>query len=380
MSSRGGEAISGRAAGAAGLAVLGTGDEAAWADVVARSVQHDFHHLAGYHRLAERRGEGRAHLFTYRDGAFEIALPLLLRPIDDAEPGGLQDATSVYGYAGPLSTRAEVPDHVVRAFHAALRDELVDRRVVSVFSRLHPLIDQERLIRGLGEAVAVGPTVSVDLTAPPDEQWAGYSKKCRRIIRRAREAGIVCVHDRTQAYRGDWVEMYRETMRRVGAPPSYIFDEEYFVRLAAELGPILHLFVALVDGRPGAAGLYTLCDGIVQAHLGASREEYARLSPTRLIDDTARRWAADAGAWVFHLGGGVGGRVDSLFQYKAGFSGRRHQFSTWRWIVDPVAYRELCERSEQDAAPAGPCTASADFFPAYRRPAPPPDAHPADGA
>ena len=126
---------------------------------------------------------------------------------------------------------------------------------------------------------------------------------------------------------------------------------------------MLHLFVALVDGQVASAGLYTICDGIAQAHLGASRQEFAKLSPTRLLDDTARRWAAAAGARVFHLGGGVGGREDSLYHYKAGFSDRRHAYGVWRWIVDPKAYEEMCDRFAAGEAPAG----REDFFPAYRR-------------
>jgi hypothetical protein len=355
-------------AGAPMFGIVHTDNEAEWTSVLAHSVQHDFHHLAGYHRLAERRGEGRALLFTYRESGYLIALPLLLRPVDEDDPDGLQDATSVYGYCGPVASRERIPDRVVASFQAALRHELVGRRVVAVFSRLHPLIAQRAILAGLGEIRVVGPTVSVDLTLPLEDQWAGYGKKCRRIIRKAQDEGVICVEDRDGRYRRDWVDIYLETMRRVGAPPSYLFGEDYFDLLAAELGPVLHLFVALVDGRAAAAGLYTICDGIAQAHLGGHRQEYSKLSPVRLLDDTARRWAVDAGARVFHLGGGVGGHRDSLFQYKAGFSDRRHEFATWRWIVDPAAYTELCERRERVERPQAPRVATADYFPAYRRP------------
>lgn len=357
----------GGASGAGAFAIVGAQNDAEWMDVLAQSYQYDFHHLAGYHRLAERRGEGRAFLFTYRDGDYLMALPLLLRPVDEDDPAGLQDATSVYGYGGPIASHERIPEEIIQSFQAALRDELVGRRVVAVFSRLHPLIDQQELLAGLGELSAGGLTVSVDLTLPVEDQWAGYSKKTRRIIRKAEEAGAICIDDRERVYRREWVDIYQETMRRVGAPSSYLFDEEYFELLAAELGSVLHLFVALVDGKVAAAGLFTICDGIVQAHLGGLSQEYSKLSPTRFLDDTARRWAVEAGARVFHLGGGVGGREDSLFQYKAGFSDRRHKFATWRWIVDPIAYGELCERRgrlDQQGISAG----EAGYFPAYRRP------------
>ena len=368
MTRRSGGDVAPEAGQTPGFDIVGTADEAEWLRLLAQTVQHDFHHLPGYHRLAERRGEGTACLFTYRDGEYLIALPLLLRPVDDQDPAGLLDATSVYGYGGPVSSHLVVPARVVRSFQAALRDELVARRVVTVFSRLHPLIPQRDLLDGLGELRPNGLTVSVDLTLSPEAQWAGYAKKCRKIIERARDAGVVCVHDRDRRFHDEWVAIYGETMQRVNASDAYLFDQAYFDALAEELGAVLQLFVALVDGEVVAAGLYTICDGIVQAHLGALKREYLKLSPTRLLDDTARRWAYESGARAFHLGGGVGGQQDSLFMYKAGFSDRRHEFATWRWIVDTGAYQALCDRRDRVDGGLTPEPAAGEFFPAYRRP------------
>jgi len=42
--------------------------EQEWNGVLAQVAKHDFYHLAQYHRLAEERGEGSAHLFSYHDG------------------------------------------------------------------------------------------------------------------------------------------------------------------------------------------------------------------------------------------------------------------------------------------------------------------------
>jgi len=362
---------------ATGLEILRTANHADWTAVLAQAVQYDFHHLPGFHRLAEHRGEGTALFFTYREGDYLIGLPLLIRPVDAEDRSGWHDATSVYGYSGPIATHELVPQDIVRNFHAALSKELIDRRVVAVFSRLHPLVTQEHLLAGLGEVRTVGLTVSVDLTLPLQSQLANYSKKCRRIIDKARQAGVICIHDQERSYRREWVEIYQQTMRRVNASDSHFLDEEYFESLAQELGSVLHLFVAIVDGNVAAAGLYTMCDGIVQAHLGAMRREYMKLSPTRLLDDTARVWAYESGARVFHLGGGVGGKEDSLFLYKTGFSDRRHPFQTWRWIVEPKTYRQLCAQRQRRDGPRGRGVRVGDpvedYFPAYRRPAEPSD-------
>src|SRR5207244_3424133 len=96
--------------------------------------------------------------------------------------------------------------------------------------------------------------------------------------------------------------------------------------------------------------------------------EFLSRSPTGLIFDAVRFWARENGARVFHLGGGVGSKEDSLFHFKAGFSGRRHGFGTWRWVIVPEVYRELCDERVRLARLDGLAPVSADYFPAYRCP------------
>jgi Acetyltransferase (GNAT) domain len=352
--------------------VLWTKQQQEWVGILGQMVQHDFHHLPQYHRVEEHRLKGMAHLFTYCDGDYVIALPLLLRRVGDEFPG-LNDATSVYGYGGPVASHQRMPGPVVRAFQAALREELAERHVIAVFSRLHPLIAGHDLLAGLGECRAIGQTVSIDLSLSLEKQRAQYRDSYnRRVSKQRREGSIACLHDEDKRHLGDFVSIYEETMRRVKAKATYFFGQDYFYQLTDELGTGLQLFVAVVGGKVVAAGLFTICDGVVQYHLGGTRDEFLKLSPMALVFDTVRLWANKAGARVFHLGGGVGGaKDDSLFHYKAGFSDRRHNFATWRWIVAPEVYHELCERRARMNALQGLEPTSADYFPAYRCPAVP---------
>ncbi len=350
------------------MRVLNTTQAEEWIGVLGRTAQHDFYHRPAYHRLAEDRGEGTAHLFTYRDGDYTIALPLLLRPVEASGGEAWSDATSVYGYAGPLASHTGMPESVVRDFQQALKEALVERRVMALFSRLHPLIPQTAMLAGLGDCRQEGETVSIDLTLPPEAQRAQYRSSFRSRINKLRRDGVVCQRDEDKRHLGDFVSMYHETMRRVNAHSSYFFDADYFARLVSGLGPKLQLFVVAVDGRIAAGALVTICDGIVQYHLGGTGDDFLNLSPMALLMDTVRLWANDEGARAFHLGGGVGSKEDSLFHFKAGFSDRRHTFPTWRWVIEPDAYRELCDRNARRNIAHGVRWASTDYFPQYRCP------------
>jgi len=361
-----------RAANPSQARILRTEEQEEWIEVLQGVVRYDVYHLPRYHRVEERRLGAVAHLFTYREGDYLIALPLLLRPAG-VGPSGWNDATSVYGYGGPVASHERMPEPVVRNFQAALREALVERNVVTAFSRLHPLIGQHDLLDGLGGCRTIGQTVSIDLTLPPEEQLAQYRRSHRQCIsKHVRKGTVTCLHDQQKSWLGEFVNIYEETMKRVSAKESYFFSQDYFSRLAGELGPVLQLFVALIDGKAAAAGLFTLCDSVVQFHLGGTRDEFLKFSPMTLICDTVRLWASEVGARVFHLGGGVGGaNDDSLFHYKAGFSDRRHNFMTWRWIIASEVYRELCERRARMNERQGLRPASAGYFPAYRCPAVP---------
>src|SRR5205085_11156776 len=106
------------------------------------------------------------------------------------------------------------PDAVVQKFQSALRKQLHEMRVVSVFSRFHPFFSPPAILSGLGER-RVSRTVSIDLTLHPDEQRARFRKSFKESINRLRRLGVTCVHDQERIYLGDFIRIYHETMCRV---------------------------------------------------------------------------------------------------------------------------------------------------------------------
>jgi lipid II:glycine glycyltransferase (peptidoglycan interpeptide bridge formation enzyme) len=261
-----------------------------------------------------------------------------------------------------------MPDDVVKGFQRGLSDMLRDRGVISVFSRLHPLIPQRAWIAGLGECRQQGQTVSIDLQASADQQRANYSGSVKSRLNRLRRNGLSGERDAKKSHLAEFIEIYHETMRRVRASSAYFFEQEYFTKLVAALQDALQLFIVRAgDGQILCGGLFTLCDGIVQYHLGGTRSEALRLSPMCLLLDTVRLWANERHARVFHLGGGVGSNADSLFQFKATFSAERNPFATWRWILDSEAYFSLSEEHSRNLVPHNQAATPA-YFPAYRAP------------
>jgi hypothetical protein len=326
-----------------------------------QQVPHDVYHLPAYNAFEARRGGRRTAAFAYCEDQRVFLLPLLLGVVDGTE---YLDATSAYGYSGPISNSMD--EGFWERATGALIEMLRGERVVTCFVRLHPLLPVNRAaLARFGPAPQHGLTVSIDLTLPEEQAWRLIRENHRRDISRARKRGRRLVVDAWNDL-DRFIEMYHETMHRVGAEGGYFFEKSYFYSLREAVGEHVHLAFVEADGQLIGGGIFFEYAGIVQYHLGATRSDCLREQPSKLMFDEARRWASTRGNRALHLGGGLGGRSTSegngLYLFKAGFSDRRHPFHTWRVVVDEPAYEQLTQRTLVEADPA------VGYFPAYRSP------------
>jgi CelD/BcsL family acetyltransferase involved in cellulose biosynthesis len=320
------------------------------------AVEHDFYHVPGYVALSAEHEGGRAHaLLVERDGA-SMLLPLIIRPISMSA----QDATSPYGYPGPLLRGATDAAFVRDAFRAGI-ERLAGEQIVSAFVRFHPFIGGAPP-NGIGTVVTHGETVSIDLTLSTDALWRQTRENFRRDIAKSLKAGYVAHKDEAWDHLGTFGRLYRETMTRRSARASLIYDDRYFERFRSAVGSAVSLHLVEIDGVVAAAGLFVETGEIVQYHLAGWDQRFAEYRPMKLLIHGAAAWAKARGARRLHLGGGVGAASDSLLHFKAGFSPERHRFSTMRAVLDEPAYERLVAARDPHLDPA-----SRDgFFPLYR--------------
>jgi hypothetical protein len=345
-------------------------DNPLWQKCLAEA-PHDFYHMPGYVQLCAETEHGSAQAFVVDDGRHRFFLPLIIRPIkgDGATKGALYDAGSPYGYPAPLLIGGDSQAERTAFLDGALQSLLValrERRIVSLCLRLHPLLPlpHEPFCRH-GTLVRHGETVLIDLTQSEEEWWRQTRAQHRNHINRAIRSGCVAEIDRDWARFDDFFNLYTETMRRVNADAGYFFSRDYFRRLKLVLGDNLHLGTVRLGDATVCAGLFSEVCGIVQFHLAGRRDTVNSSAPMKLLTHFVRRWAKQRGNRVFHLGGGLSARKDSLFFFKSGFSKVRGVFLTWRAVIDDDAYRALVAEGGKRAG--APCQAADDYFPAYRQ-------------
>lgn len=345
---------------------------------------HDIYSTSEYHSIAEQMGEGQALMAVHHDGDKVMAWPFLLRDIPSVVCPGFRDVTSVYGYSGPLAVNCEPGDPFLETAAREIADVWTSLRVVSVFARFHPLLDNSRWSEAVTPVVSranapvehacgdpglvmLGQTVSIDLTLPEDGAIHQYGRILRQEIQQARRRGVSTTIDEDWSALDDFLEIYHSTMDRNHAADSYYFPREYFDRLRERLGNRCFLAVARYQGQVAAACTVLECNGILQAHLGGPSPRHLKLSPFKELFDSLRQTGKSRGNSVMHIGGGRGAANDSLFAFKARFSPRRHSYYVGRWVLDQNAYNALCEERRTltgfEEADSGN-----SFFPAYRVP------------
>jgi hypothetical protein len=317
-----------------------------WREML-HSLRHDVYHTPEYVAIEAHRAGQQAAALVITEGDRVLFLPYLLGrdTLDGVVDGApVCEVVSPYGYPGVLTSGSagRDPEFLARAMRLVF-DHFAAQGAGSAFLRMHPVLSPELGNLDLqGLSLRRRTSVGMRLDVSEAEIWARTRKGHQSTINRCRRLGH---HARI----GSWTEhgeaflrIYRETMRHAGADEHYYFADDYFNALQ-RLGDRIHLCVVETRGETIAACLLFECCGIVQAHLGGTRDDYRSESPFSLLLHFARLWAKSRGNQVLHLGGGVGGAEDAVFRYKSGFTRDRFQYVTVRVVIDRVRYGELGE-------------------------------------
>jgi hypothetical protein len=331
---------------------------------------HDVYHLPDYVALDAQRTETLPEAFLLQDDDKIFFAPYLLRSCADiAKSFGAEvyDIISPYGYPGILMSDAaanhpEFPDFALQKF----RHTLQARGVCSAFLRLHPILGENfATVFQSNSLVENGKTVSIDLTLDEGKIWAktrkGHQSTINKCIRLEFTARTVSFAE----YLDKFISIYEETMDRVKAIDSYYFSRDYFEGLL-KLGEKVHLGIVELEEQIVCACLFFESCGIVQAHLGGTKSEFLKQSPFNLLLHHMRLWAKERGNQYLHIGGGVGGKQDNLYTFKSGFSKQRHEFFTWRSVVDLERYNDLLQFRANAINKSVEELQQSQFFPAYR--------------
>lgn len=331
-----------------------------WEEVLKES-KYDFYHLPGYLQLECELIQGEAIYFYYEESNSRAVIPLVKRRIGTSE---YFDVVNPYGYAGILINKHfdyKLFSDIITSFYKSCYKD----NIISAFFRLNPVLNNYLFFESENIKQEIhGRTVFIDLSENYETLLSSYSSNHKRNIKKLKKEGFqVRINDWSQ-YEA-WQELYINTMQRLAASKYYFFDKKYFNRLSELLkSNLLLVSVHNKEGRLAAGGLFTKFNGVIQYHLGGTNEEFLSLAPTKLMFDEIIRWGTENKFEMLHLGGGLGGDTDSLFNFKNGFSKKTMHFTTLRCITNKVVYDQMVKdkfshRTDLDLK-------QVHYFPLYR--------------
>ena len=336
-------------------------DDPRWLEALGKC-GHDIFHLPGYLKACEVSKAGEPVGFLLDAGSHGMMVPLLTRSL--ASFGfryrALFDAVSPYGYSGPVYWGEPGPELFGEMFQVFL-ETLRKAGFVSIFVRLNPFLGQPpallTALEATGELKPQGPVVYMDLLEP-EGGWWGINSDNRRAIRRSLREGSRVSFDQWETM-DQVLAAYEETMRRKDADDQYFFPREFFLLLKQGTSPHFHLATSY-DSHGSVTGgvFFSEFGGMIQYFLTGTFEAYASRSPSKLLINALRLWGLERGCHTLNLGGGLGAREDNLYTFKIRLAKTTAVFHTFRKVLLPHVYRDLCAGMADDG----------EYFPLYRHP------------
>lgn len=344
--------------------VLTIDDRIEWENILSNVSNYDFYHTWDYNKTSFKNGEGVPVLCIYTKDNETIVFPILKRPIQnigDVDIVDMYDFTSVYGYAGPLSSN-NVSKGTIENFSIEFKNYCQSNNIISGFSRLHPLIKQENILSSLGTIEHNSKTVTIDLSQTLEEQRKHYRKSNKSEINQLRRKAEIIWSDKSLEDIRAFIDIYNANMRRVDAKDYYYFNEDYYKVFFNSTGYDAHLLFVEIEGIKVAGAIFVFCDNVIQYHLAGTHEDFLRIAPIKLLLDEMRLFGTENGYNHLHLGGGTSrSEDDPLFKFKRGFSKIFLDFQIFKSIFDQDKYDALSEKVRKKSS-----NFNENFFPLYR--------------
>ena len=332
-----------------------------WNNTLKKVDDYDFYHTWDYNNISFNNGEGDPILCVYERNSDIIIFPILKRTIDIDGVKNAYDFTSVYGYAGPLSSQ-NISEDVIVNFSTEFKKYCVQNNIISGFSRLHPLFEQEKLLTSLGDIVHNSKTVTIDLRQTLEEQRKHYRKSNKSEINQLRKKAAIIWSDKSIEDIRTFIEIYNANMNRVNAKEYYFFNENYYTSFLNGTGYDAQLLFVEIEGVKVAGAIFVFSGNTIQYHLAGTHEDFLRVAPIKLLLDEIRLHGTENKYHHLHLGGGTSrGEEDPLFKFKRGFSKVFVDFKIFKSVFDQEKYDLISNIVKEKAVDFDP-----DFFPLYR--------------
>jgi hypothetical protein len=287
----------------------------------------------------------------------QFMVPILVRTVTAPNGRSWKDAASPYGYGGVLCETFDVQPEVVAELFKRLQAWCVDRQLVCLVLRSHPLRRQEWLLDPNPRVDCVKAKRGSSTVAVGLQEW-DEGRRCPRHLSKGRRSDLAFARrslritwneagdsQRTIEQFAIFQKLYEAAMLRLRADSFFLFPPAYFQRLS-ELGQNIGIAIAWLDELPVGGAVFMADRTSAHYHLSATDELGRKHKAATLLVVGGAEWARQRGCRELHLGGGME-QNDTLLRFKESFGGFQHEYGYTTLVADRSRYQAVCEAGPQ---------------------------------
>lgn len=350
------------------LSVITLDESNKWDSIVKSFSNYDVYYLSGYTKAFKLHGDGEPTLIYYHDEEIRAINVVMKRDIEKdikfrniIKSESFFDIITPYGYGGFI-IEGSINEINFKRLNEAYSNYCISNDIISEFVRFHPVLENSKTNQGIYEVTDLGKTITIDLMSK-EHIWENLSSKNRNVIRKAIKSGVEIYWGRSSKLISEFIPLYNATMNKDDATDYYYFDRDFYKSVLEDLKYNCLIFYAVYDQKIISMSMILFGNDNMHYHLSASDREYQSLAATNLLLYEAACWGCENGYKSFHLGGGLGSKEDSLYNFKKAFNKNSETyFSIGKKIFDNTKYQDLVDirniKADYKQEPK--------FFPAYR--------------
>ena len=335
----------------------------------------DIYYQHGYAASFQSVEEGAPQLWMLdMDGArvFEVVVirDIAKTPamVGSLQQGELFDASTPYGYGGPLTAHVDGKEYPSRAeglmgaYTRLVEEHCRQKNILCEFIRFHPLCQNNLLCHPFFPVRYSRKTVAISLQGK--DLWTEeITTERRRNIRKAIRNNILVQIDPEAQNIAGFYAIYVKTMQRNNADDYYYFSFQFFLDTLLTLKKNALLVAAFYEDKLISGAIFLIGTDAIHCHISATDPDYLHLNASSLVLYKAAEWGRDKKLRLLHLGGGHSeDSEDQLLRFKKSFSKDGFKdFYTGQKIFNPKLYGEAVSLAAKNKN-----SLDRDYFPLYR--------------
>lgn len=250
-------------------------------------------------------------------------------------------------------------DELKKFFFYNFKNYCFNKKIVSEFIRLNPLLNNYKLYNSEYEIINISKTVYMKLDNS-EQIWNDLESRCRNTIRKAQKNNLVIKSGFDKKMLEEFINIYNETMNRDNAESYYLFNKAFFESIFNNLKKFAKIYTVYFEDKAINSSIIMFNGKNAHYHLSGTLSEYMSLGANNFALYEIALDLCNMGYKKFHLGGGYGGDSSPLLKFKKSFNKNGElDFYIGKRIYNIEIYNKLCALRNIDNTES--------FFPAYRK-------------